>query len=366
MRAKSILSLILLSIAPSGWACPPALSSAAIEELKQSGSEDLSEYALARLFKCGWQEAKPVFSEALDAAHAEGDDADSRVIYLFAMNPRSVAAGFAEEVYEDQPLLAPLAISSKEVEPAVQRFEDALPELAALVREKLSLEQDADAMLELALASRDLRLGNLDEARLRLDRVQQNSPHTGSDAESADDMHEAISEMRAAMDDSSPSDAGSSQPAWIIDRTTTAGPRRFKCGGPIGLPLMDSTSIKAQAQLVRKDVDGAIGTLLQARWRALASKKSDSVPDLMHLLEQRYSHSEMRQAWADAEASIRIEPNFAGFSLFGQFLLLPIAVREDDTASSSPNAYKERLLTQDEALALMRGSALHEAIFDDK
>jgi hypothetical protein len=366
MRAKSILASILMFIAPISWACPPLPASTAIEELKESGSEDLSEYAFARLLKCGWQDAKPMFGAALDIARDEADAGGSSMIVLLVMNPRGMVSAFAEDTYEHQPLLAPLAIGSSETEAAVHRFEDAVPGMVALVREKLRLDQDAESMLELALASHEVRIGKVDDARRRLDRLQPTLSPSGSEADSSDDTRNVIAQMRVAMDDTTSSDADSPQTAWIVDRTTPTGQRKFHCGG-VGLSmLMDSANIKSQAQMARKETDAAIGTLLQARWRQLASGKSESIPDIMHLLNQRYSKSEMQQAWADAEASIRIEENFAGLTLFGQFLPLPTAVRKDDTTSSKPNAYKERPLTQDEALALVRGTDLREAIFAEK
>ena len=358
-----LLTLVLMVFATASWACPPVPSGAAMKELKQSGSEDLSNYAFARLLKCGWQEAKPSFSLALDASRAEDDEAGASLIFLLMMNPRSLVAEFSQEGFEEQPLLAPLAIGPDEAELAVQRFEDAVPAIAALMREKLTMEKDTDSALEFALASAELRLGRLDDARQRLDRLQRSVSDADKDTDEGDDMQGELAQMRTAMDETATETDSASDPAWIVDHTTSRAQRLLHCGG-VGLPVMDRASIKSQAQLARKETDAAIGTLLQARWRDLVTGRSDATPDIMHLLKLRYSKPAMQQAWTDAEASIRIEPNFAGLNLFGQFLPLPSAVREDDKTSPSPGAYTERLLTQDEALALMRGTDLHKVIFD--
>lgn len=337
-------------------ACPPPLSELQIAAFSDD-RDDAIGYALARVLKCDWEDAAPFLERSLSLkVAADGaEDGLFAVVYALGVDPDNFIGDFSQAMADSaEPAMRALALTPGEERQARARFEAALPKLVALVR-KHAPPASIDALLELALVGQDVRNHRVEDARARLERLEQDA----AQREAGDvNLRDALAELHKALyPESGPVQQPSAGP-WVLDRTRY---RRFRCGFQAWGPSLDGASVRAAMQSASGDLDAAVATLLQDDWRSQIDGVGRHTGELVRTLHQRYGEQDLSQAWSDAEASLRIEPGFAGVTLFGQFLPMPSAVREDDPAGAS-GAFRERPLTREEALDLLRHSGLGQAM----
>jgi hypothetical protein len=349
-------------------ACPPLPTPAQWNALADEGEEGLGQttYAIARLMKCSWSEARPAFVQLLQRPRAPDDEQEDLAVLLmmFSQAPPKAVAAFAESALDELPAaIRALDLAPGERAQAARNIEQALPGMVDLAENEPTLSPLLVISLDLLLVSREAQAGHLEAARARLARIEHGQAHarllaSKGDADvQADEVRETLDDFHRALFPEPVASAETTGAGWVLDRSTQ--PQR-RCGF-VGLgDAFNLDSLKANARGAEKDVDGALAELLEVDWRGQIGGKPRHTDELVKWARQRYSDAQLRQAWSDAEASLRVGDGANGLVVFGRFLPLPSAVREDDPARAG--AVRERPLQHDEALALVRGTALHRAL----
>lgn len=355
-------------LASSVQACPLQPSPAewaALADASDAG-EAQTMYALARLMKCGWSEAKPVFAQLLQrprAADDEQEDLAALVMFFSQPSPKAVEI-FAEGSLDELPaVIRALDLAPAERARAARNFEQALPDVVELVKTEPTLSPLLVIGLELTLVSREAQAGHIEAARARLAQIEHGQARArlldskGEADVEAGEVRERLEDFHQALFPAPVAAAESAGTGWVLDRSTRREPR---CGFNFIGNAFNLDSLKANARVAEKDLDGALAELLEVDWRGQIVGKPEHTDELAKWARQRYSDAALRQAWSDAEASLRVGDGANGIELFNRFLPLPSTVREDDPAKAG--AVRERPLQHDEALALVRGTALHRAL----
>lgn len=361
MMRRWMVWLLCFAAAPAAsFACPPSLHDDP-QVFVQARSGELwgrFRYAMARVLKCEWDEARPAVASAMDALRVHGSKSALATVYQFGeMTPHDAVDLFRRHSDPSgAPELASLQLRDDERDAAAQRFEDAIPKVVALAAERAGgeLPRPHSTFAGLLLVAHDVRTGALDDARARLERIAA----VPVDVDQPD--LRAIRQsrrMREALEPMSPLPAAE---RWVLERNVYVE----TCGTAVTADsALDPAALRAGLLVKAGDTNGALAVLLRNEWQFTRTDGTSQARRLRELLTERYSPERIRQAWRDAEASVNVAGDMPSFRLFDVELALPYVVRDYDPNGSGVTI--ERQPERDEVIAHMRSSSLFTALFPD-
>jgi hypothetical protein len=372
MSTRLTTWFLLMTLAAHAHAvCPLRPGSAQLQEAARDDEDFLRKYAISRLLACGFADARSDLELALplpgtDVSAFGHRDASDLLLktnsalsgHVLLQRPREFVAEYAREQSKQS---AALRLTPAGHAGAATRLEHAVPDLVALLRERLPADQlkRLDTHFERVLIAHEVRTGFLDQARARLEHLS-GDPRLNDAPRFYQVPRDWVAQTREAL--ALPSPMAPPMSDWVIDLTGNAYKESCLPWSFGDVCALQPAGLRADMLLGNGDRTGAITVLLRNEWARTMYDMVSCNRQLGQLLGERYSPDALRAGWAAAERSVRIAGADSGFVLYGVELPLPRAALVVDASTGEA---VERPLTLEQALNLIRKSDLYHALFVD-